>query len=130
MKYLKIVIFPSLASSHDEYVVNSLSQCAQYFSLITFSDHPKFLFCVEIRGLSEFSIAVECFACFNVSSVSSNFRMYYQIEVIHFPPFKMVDRETASSKEERQSFRNLRDLLLNIIRETEKGRLDSNKQCK
>lgn len=52
--------------------------------------------------------------------------MHLQIEVIHFPPFKMADRETTSSEEERQSFRNLRDLLLNIIREIEKGSLVSN----
>ena len=56
---------------------------------------------VEFRGgLSEFSIAVECFAFSPVFFASSNFRMHsifcsiawwledsYQIEVIHFPPF-------------------------------------------
>ena len=38
----------------------------------------------------------------------------------------MVDPGTVSSEEERQSFRNLRDLLLKIIREIEGGSLDSN----
>ena len=55
-----------------------------------------------------------------------NFGMYYQIEVIHFPPYKIADRGTTCWEGERQSFRNLRDLLLNIIREIEKGILDSN----